>query len=453
MRMTTGRWVRVAAAGAASALLVACTAPASERRPSPTPSPDDEPIVLVVDNASQALLDEYQSLHPNLILVPSGSTWIGDSWHYEGAIAEGVSPVDLVSLDDFQLGSLLDRSEQLVDFAELGYGDREADFLDWAWERGVDADGRLVALPAGIRPAGICYRSDLLAEAGIGDTPEQVAAALDGDWPHFFDVGRRYRAATGRAWYDHSSSLWDAMMTQPSDGHYDDGGELTAAGWSALKGRWDMLTAAVADGLSAGEWNERDLALFEGRYAVAVCDPMRLWELRYAAETDAALPAADFGFADVLPGGAASLGAHYLVVPSTSQHPEAAAALASWLTEPEQQIRDYSDQDWLLPATPAAITELATRSSPDPLFGDARVVAILANRTTGIASQPTGPDFWLVGTCVNQQVAYMELQGAGYGPGTWEAAIHAVEIRRQQLREGLDPAEATPWTRDCWVEW
>src|SRR5665647_889080 len=110
--------------------------------------------------------------------------------------------------------------------------------------------------------------------AGLPSDRAEVATLLDGDWQNFFDVGRQYQQATGKAWFDQSGFLWNAMVNQLEEGYYTKDGELNVEGNTEMRARWDSLAAATADGLSAAQstwdWNGGQ-SFVDGTFATFVC--------------------------------------------------------------------------------------------------------------------------------------------------------------------------------------
>jgi cellobiose transport system substrate-binding protein len=127
-------------------------------------------------------------------------------------------------------------------------------------------------------------------------------------------------------------------------------------------------------------------------------------------------------FADVFPGGAANWGGAFLSVPTTSEHKEAAAALASWLTEPEQQVAQF-EAAGTFPSTVAAQEELASSATPTDLFNGAPAGAILAGSAQGVVAQIKGPDDSLIQENVFGPALQALDRGEADADGAWQQAI------------------------------
>lgn len=344
-------------------------------------------------------------------------------------IAAGSGLADVVALEEGWLGSIMEVSDRFVDLREYGIDERADDWLDWKYEQGTDPDGRVIGAGTDIGPQGICYRADLFEEAGLPSDREEVAQLLEGDWENFFDVGRQYQEATGRAWYDHSGFVWNAMVNQLPEGYYTSDGELNIEGNAEMRERWDVLAAAVEDGLSASQsawdWNGGQ-SFVDGTFATFVCPGWMLGVVKGNTEAGGGGPDTGWDFADVFPGGPANWGGSFLGVSETSENKEEAAALVNWLTQPEQQVKQF-EAAGNFPSTVEAANQLAENATPDPFFNDAPVGAILAERAQGVQAQFKGPDDSLIQENVFGVATQALDNGSADGDAAWEQAMQLLE--------------------------
>lgn len=435
MKSTRSRSASIIALGATAALLLAACGNDAEEPPADEPTADDEPVTLTITTFGtfgyEGLYDEYMDLNPNVTIeatnIDTGGNARTDAFT---KIAAGSGLTDIVALEEGWLGAIMEVSDTFVDLRDYGIEDRASDWLDWKYAQGTDPAGRVIGYGTDIGPEGICYRADLLRDAGIGGTREEVAAALEGDWEHFFDVGREYNAATGKAWYDHSGFVWNGIVNQMAEGYYTADGELNVEDNAELREQFDLVAAAVADGLSASQsawdWNGGQ-SFVDGTFATFVCPGWMLGVVEGNSEAGAeaagvALDSVEWDFADVFPGGAANWGGAFLAVPETSENKAAAAALADWLTQPEQQVKQF-EAAGTFPSTIAAAEELASAATPRPFFSDAPVGQILASRAEGVMAQFKGPDDSVIQENVFGPALSALDQGTVDGNGAWEQAI------------------------------
>ena len=129
----------------------------------------------------------------------------------------------------------------------------------------------------------------------------------------------------------------------------------------------------------------------------------------------------------MFPGGAANWGGSFLTVPKTSKHPAEAAALAEWLTQPEQQVAAFQAAG-TFPSTVAAQTDPAVtgKNELSTFFGDAPVGEILSRRAEGVVPQFKGPDDSMI-------------QSQVFGPAV--KSIDKGGPRRRGLEPGDGPAQ------------
>ena len=389
----------------------------------------DEEITLSITTFGtfgyEDLYAEYEELHPNITIeatnIDTGGNARTDAFN---KIASG-GLTDIVAIEEGWLGAIMEVSDTFVDLRDYGIEDRAADWVDWKYAQGTDPSGRVIGYGTDIGPEGICYNGSAFAAAGLPTDRAEVADLLDGDWEHFFEVGQEYTDATGKAWFDHSGFVWNAMVNQLDEGYYTSDGELNVEDNAELKARFDLLAEAVAGGQSAAQaawdWNGGK-SFVDGTFAVLVCPGWMLGVVKGQVEAGGGDASTGWDFADVFPGGAANWGGAFLSVPTTSEHPEEAAALASWLTEPEQQVKQF-EAAGTFPSTVEAQETLAADAAPNEFFNDAPVGAILAGRAEGVVAQFKGPDDSLIQENVFGPALQALDRAETDGEGAWQQAL------------------------------
>ncbi len=445
MHWTRSRSARLIAVAAASALMLTACGSSDETDETDDPDApaeeetdeavvDDEEITLTVTTFGtmgyEDLYEEYTSLHPNITIEPTNIDTGGNArTDAFTKLAAGSGLTDVVALEEGWLGAIMPVSDQFVDLRDYGIEDRAADWLEWKYIQGTAPDGRVIGAGTDIGPEGICYRGDLFEAAGLPSDREEVAALLEGDWANYFDVGRRYTEATGRAWYDHSGFVWNGMVNQLDEGYYTADGELNVEDNAELQELWDLLASAVEDGLSAAQsvwdWNGGQ-SLVDGTFATFMCPGWMLGVVTSNTEAGGGDATTGWDFADVFPGGAGNWGGSFLAVPESSQHKEAAAALALWLTEPEQQLKQF-EVAGTFPSTIAAAEELAANPTPDEFFNNAPVGSILAGRAQGVQAQFKGPDDSVIQENVFGPATQALDNGSADRDGAWQQAIDLLD--------------------------
>ncbi|WP_435748964.1 ABC transporter substrate-binding protein [Microbacterium sp. PMB16] len=390
----------------------------------------DEDVTLTVTTFGtfgyEDLYEEYEKAHPNVTIeannIDTGGNARTDAFT---KIAAGSGLSDIVAIEEGWLGAIMDVSDTFVDLRDFGIEDRKDDWVDWKYKQGTDAEGRVIGYGTDIGPSGICFNGPALEAAGLPSDREGVAELLDGDWENFFEVGADYTEKTGKAWYDHSGFVWNAMVNQLDEGYYTADGELNVEGNAELQDRFELLGAATEGGQSAAQkawdWNGGK-SFVDGTFAVFVCPGWMLGNVKGSVEAGGGDASTGWDFADVFPGGAANWGGAFLSIPESSQHQEAAAALADWLTQPEQQVKQ-SAAAGNFPSTLKAQETLAAEATPNEFFNDAPTGAILAERAQGVVAQFKGAD----DSVIQENVFGPALKSLDLGEidtqGAWDKAL------------------------------
>lgn len=389
----------------------------------------DEDITLTITTFGtfgyEELYEQYEDDHPNITIeatnIDTGGNARTDAFT---KIAAGSGLSDIVAIEEGWLGAIMEVSDQFEDLRDYGIEDRKGDWVDWKYAQGTDASGRVIGYGTDIGPEGICYNAEAFAAGGLPTDRAEVAAELEGDWEHFFEVGQAYTDATGKAWFDHSGFVWNAMVNQLDEGYYTKDGELNVEGNAELRERFDLLAGAVAGGQSAAQaawdWNGGK-SFVDGTFATFVCPGWMLGVVKGQVEAGGG-SAGTWDFADVFPGGAANWGGAFLSVPATSEHKEEAAALADWLTQPEQQIAQF-EAAGTFPSTIEAQEKLAADATPNEFFNGAPAGAILAERAQGVVAQLKGPDDSLIQENVFGPALQALDRGELDADGAWNEAI------------------------------
>ncbi|QTX03557.1 ABC transporter substrate-binding protein [Agromyces archimandritae] len=372
------------------------------------------------------LYKEYEKLNPGVTIKATNIDTGGNArTDVFTKLAAGSGLSDVVAIEEGWLGAIMEVSDQFVDLTEYGIEDRKADWVDWKYDQATDPDGRVIGYGTDIGPTGICYNGKAFAAAGLPSDRDEVAALLEGSWADYFDVGRQYTAKTGKAWFDQPGFVWNSIVNQMPEGYYTSDGELNVEGNAELRKNFDLLAAAVGDGLSAQQaqwdWNGGK-SFVDGTFATMVCPGWMLGTIKGQLEAAGGDASAGWDFADVFPGGPSNWGGAFLSVPETSQHKEEAAELADWLTQPEQQVKQ-SKAAGNFPSTLEAQKVLADEAEPNELFNDAPTGAILAARAEGVKAQFKGPD----DSVIQENVFGPPLQALDRGEtdadGAWEQAV------------------------------
>ena len=343
-------------------------------------------------------------------------------------LAAGSGVSDVVAIEEGWLGAVMEVSDEFVDLNDYGAEDIKDNWVDWKYQQGTDADGRVIGYGTDIGPQGLCYNGKLFEAAGLPSDREAVAELFGGDdatWDRYFELGNQYFEKTGLPWYDQSGFVWNSMVNQMEEGYYTKDGELNIEDNAAMKEQFMQLAAGTEAGLSANEkkWDwGKGRSFTDGSFATFVCPGWMLGTIQEQLESAGSGEDSGWDFADVFPGGASNWGGAFLSVSQESEHKEEAAKLAAWLTAPEQQVKQSAAAN-NFPSTLDAQKQLAEDATPNPVFNDAPTGAILASRAEGVKAQFKGPDDSVIQEKVFGAALTQLDAGSLDGEGAWNEAI------------------------------
>ncbi|TXK18694.1 ABC transporter substrate-binding protein [Homoserinibacter sp. GY 40078] len=401
-------------------------------------SSGDEEITLTVTTFGtmglDGLYEQYEADHPNITIeatnIDTGGNALTD---WKTKQASGGLP-DVQAVEEGWLGSVMEVSDTFTDLRDYGADDIKDRWVDWKVEQATDPDGRIIGYGTDIGPEGLCYNGKLFEAAGLPSDRDSVAELFGGDsatWDKFFEVGKEYQAATGKAFYDQSGFLWNAFVNQQDEGYYKKDGSLNVEGNDTLKSFWLQLADAQQAGLSANQaqWDwGKGQAFIDGTFATFVCPGWMLGVVKGNTEAAGGDASSGWDFADVFPGGAANWGGSFLTVPTTSEHPKEAAELAAWLTDTQQQVASFQAAG-TFPSVIAAQTDPGVTGESDltAFFNDAPIGEILGSRAEGVVAQFKGPDDALIQEQVFGPSRTALDAGEADGETTWNQAIETLK--------------------------
>jgi cellobiose transport system substrate-binding protein len=378
---TSRRTIAAAVAGAAALALIATGC-----APAASTGGDDEKITLTLGTFnnfgySDELLAEYTALHPNVTIKQNIAKTSDDAQtnlFTKLAAGSGLSDVEAVD------GDWMPKVKQYSDlFVDLASDDNAGRYSDWKTAGGT-ADGKLIGLGTDIGPEAICYRADLLSAAGLGTTPDEVAANIAGDWDAYYAAGEKYTAATGKAWFDSAGATFQGLANQYQNFYEKDDGTVIATENPDVKAAFESVLGASST-LSAHlqEWTDDWAAgMANGSFATMLCPAWMLGVIQGDSPD-----ATDWNIANVFPDGGGNWGGSYLLVPTQGKHTEAAKEFTDWLTAPEQQISAFKTAG-TFPSQIAAYDDPALTGATNEFFNDAPIGTIFADRANAVTVTP-----------------------------------------------------------------
>jgi cellobiose transport system substrate-binding protein len=393
----------------------------------------DNPVTLTVTTFGtfgyDDLYAEYEKQNPGVTIeatnIDRGSNARTDAFT---KLAAGSGLSDVTAIEEGWLGSIMEVSDQFVDLKEHGAEDIKGNWVDWKYKQGTDPNGRVIGYGTDIGPQALCFNGKLFEAAGLPSDREKVAELFggkDASWDTYFKLGRQYKEATGKAWYDQSGFVWNSMVNQMDEGYYTKDGKLNVEGNKEMRAKFDMLAAGTADGLSSNQtqfdWGNGK-AFVDGSFATHVCPAWMLGTIKGQLESAGGGAASGWDVADVFPGGASNWGGAFLSVPKSSKHPAEAAKLAAWLTAPEQQIKQSAAAN-NFPSTLEAQAKIVEAAKPNELFNNAPYGAIFESRAEGVIAQFKGPDDSVIQENVFGPALKMLDSGKGTADQAWNEAV------------------------------
>ena len=291
------------------------------------------------------------------------------------------------------------------------------DWLPWVSQQATNPAGTTYALGAEIGPIATCYRTDLLAEAGLPTRPAVLARDW-ATWPGYLKLGKLFktRIPHGPAFTDSVTSLYD-VAGQAKERYYSQSGQLVVNSNPAIKDAWSTAVQAAQEGLSAklaplsAAW---DRGLTRESFATVMCPA---WMLSTISRLAGPLGSGKWNVTTA-PGGAGNSGGFYLALPkraSTSRR-RSSWRLVTGETAGIALFRTQGD----FPANFAAVTAINTATNG--YFSGARVGKIFGDSADQTPATILGPASDVIGGDVDSDLSQVEVGQMGSDRG-WQAAL------------------------------
>src|SRR5579859_4679055 len=235
------------------------------------------------------LFAAYQRLHPGIRIVADDTAAEPGYWRaLQQHLATGRGLDDLVAIPLAQMSAAVHRyRSRLVPVSTLGgvgggVNTFEYQWPSWVWRPAYHA-GQAYGIGAETGPLALCYRPQLLAEAGLPASPARLARDWS-TWQGYLASGRefRQRIPRGPAFMDSVTSMYTAMMSQAGPGPGSAASPAATAG-QAVRRAWASAARAARDGLSAGlapQTRAWDTGVTRLSFATAVCPPWLLGSIQ-----------------------------------------------------------------------------------------------------------------------------------------------------------------------------
>jgi len=369
----------------------------------------------------EGLIEEWNDTHDDIKLeqVKVG-TWDDAKANLFTKLAAGSGLSDIEAIEGDAMPAIMAESGA---FADLTDPELEGRWLDFKAEAGTNSEGQMIGYGTDIGPEGICYRADLLEEAGLPSDREEVAERM-GTWEDYFALGDEFvEAMPDTAWYDSSTSLSQAMLNQV-EFPFETDDETVDVENPELEAVYETVTDNIDRGLSSkiAQWGDDWTAQFQNDgFATMPCPG---WMMGIIEGNSEGVDGWDM--ANAFPGGGGNWGGSFLTVPAQGDNVEEAKEVAAWLTAPEQQAKAFA-------AVGAFPSQVDAQDAPEvdeavnEFFNDAPVGTIFADRAAAITVQPfKGPKYSDILTAF--QAAIMRVDDGSKDPdASWEQFLADVE--------------------------
>lgn len=334
---------------------------------------------------SDALLAEYSKEHPNVTIVHNKAATSNDARanYFQKLGKTGLADVEAIEVD--WLPEVMKYSDLLAPVPD----DLKDRWLDWKAKAATDADGKLIGYGTDIGPEAVCYRSDLFAAAGLPTDRDEVAKMLQGDWSKYFEVGAKYTATTGKAFFDSAGGTYQGMINQVENAYEDPSSGKIAIDPEVEKLYTQVLDASATQSAHLGQWSDDWFAgLSNGAFATMLCPGWMLGVISGNAKD-----VTGWDIANVFPGGGGNWGGSYLTVPANGPHVAAAQELADWLTSPETQLKAFADAG-TFPSQVDAMKSDELLSATNEFFNNAPTGQLLTDRANAVTVTPFKGQFY-----------------------------------------------------------
>ncbi|HEX4686061.1 MAG TPA: extracellular solute-binding protein [Nocardioides sp.] len=342
------------------------------------------------------LWDAYHKKCPNITIKEDVVEQSADYWtRLKTRLASGSGLADVQAIEiGFVSDVVQNHADEFVNWNDVPNAAADkAEFYPWKWQQASSADGTTtVGLGTDIGPEAICYRRDLLKQAGLPSDPATLAQKWS-TWDDFIDFGKQYEASSskpaGSHFVDSAASIFSTAVYQGDEAYANADGDTDVENSDGVQNAWKYATTAAQAGITAGleqfsdPWNK---AFSSGSFAALACPTWMMGYIQGQAGDDYA---GKWDIAPVLPGGATNWGGSWLGVPEKAPNKAAAIALVEWLSAPEQQVTMWKDGGHF-PSNSDAAADPGVSTAKSEYFSNAPVGQIFNDISQQMKIPPIG---------------------------------------------------------------
>src|SRR4249919_531650 len=205
------------------------------------------------------LWDAYKKVCPNITIKEDTVEQSADYWtRLKTRLASGSGLDDVQAIEiGFVADVVQNHANQFVNWNTVPNAAADkAEFFPWKWQLASSTDGKsTVGLGTDIGPEAICYRSDLLKQAGLPSDPATLASKWS-SWDDFINFGKQYEASSskpsGSHFVDSAASVFSTAVYQGKQAYDDENGQPNPSGSDGVQSAWDFATQAADAKITAG---------------------------------------------------------------------------------------------------------------------------------------------------------------------------------------------------------
>jgi cellobiose transport system substrate-binding protein len=363
------------------------------------------------------LWDAYKKVCPNITIKEDVVEQSADYWtRLKTRLAAGSGLDDVQAIEiGFVADVVQNHKDQFVNWNTVPNSQADkAEFYPWKWQLATTSDGaNTVGLGTDIGPEAICYRSDLLKQAGLPSDPQTLASKWT-TWDDFINFGKQYEASktkpSGSSFVDSAASIFSTAVYQGDTAYANADGETDVENSDGVQSAWGYASQAAQDGITAGlqqftpAWNK---AFSSGAFAALACPT---WMMGYIQGQAGDAYAGKWNIAPVLPGGATNWGGSWLGVPTKAKNQAAAIALVEWLSTKDQQVTMWTDGGHF-PSNLNAAAAPAVKNAKSAYFSNAPVGTIFGDIAAKMKVPPIGLYDTQIQQALTTQLTNVETKG------------------------------------------
>jgi cellobiose transport system substrate-binding protein len=375
------------------------------------------------------LFKEYEAANPGVTIKYESTQGEDKYWPaLQTRLSAGSGVADVQGIEVGRISDVVANQEDLwTDLRETPAGANVENYVSWKQPPATTESGAVLGMGTDSGPLAICYRSDLLAQAGLPTDPQQLAARMK-TWDDYVALGNEFKATApaGTAWIDSAGGFYNSMVFTEEKIYYDESGKLIVDSNPAVRKAFDTAAAAAQAGLTAKleqfldpNW---DTGFGSGSFATIACPS---WMVGYIKGKAGDAGSGKWNVTNLPGGTGGNWGGAYLGIPAASENKDAAAKLITWLTAPEQQAKLFEEVG-NFPSTTKGIEMVS--DATDPYFNNAPIGEVFSSSAEAAPVQVLGPFDGVAKDALSQ--ALLSVEANGVSPAdAWNAA--AAQIKNQ----------------------